>query len=831
MINAIVLCLCQTVAPATAQLSAKPGSVVEAVPDPDLHGSWLSRFLWGDNWRDLWTTPIRARVANLEKDRGGLTAYERPSTSQSLSLRFRDPEGRHFQFRSVPKVPGQQAHFLVRGGPGAWVLRHRVSGIFPGAALYVGELEKKAGLVPTERWLAVLPESPRLGEWNEDFAGVLGIFERRYDPDETRFPELPGAIEVISTRDLFERLEGDSVTRVDQDRFLSARLFDMLVGDFDRLSQQWGWVGYDREGFRWWVALPRDRDWALAHLGGVGNWFAGFFRPSRAFKARYGNISGLVIRSKPLDRRLLTGLDREDFRQAAIALQRRLDHTAIEAAARALPAEFSRTRIAGVVHILKQRRDSLTAAADQFYERLVRIVDVRGTAGSERVRIARSEDGHVTIEMATPSRRSQPWFSRRFLPGETTEVRLYLLGGADTVRIEGQPGAKPITLRLVTGGPDDVVRDATGGAGIHQYAESTFTPPVEPKDPTQIYRDFGSSWGLSGSLNARAELGVMLGAGPIYTKYRFRRVPYEYRLGFRLGTTTGEGGVNIDLRGDYRFMRPHSGVVFRGTLYNRDMMHYWGLGNETVAFEDRSFHYVVQREYTLEPVLEVGLNRSGTARMQVGGVVQWTEPLSGRPTLLAAELPYGSGSFTEAGATAGFLYDTRDDPRFPTKGLVLSLTGRGFPAIFDVGSAFGSVAVEGKTFLTPRGLPTTLALRLGAMQTAGTWPYFEGATLGGRQSFRGVSRRRFVGDAAAYGNAELRLNLGELGGFGGDWGVYGLADVGRVWLDQEDSDRWHSALGGGLWISALHRQHVLTATVAKSGDDKLRFILYTRFHY
>ena len=638
------------------------------------------------------------------------------------------------------------------------------------------------------------------------------------------------AVDVVSTRDLFEQLETDSATRVDQYRFLSARLFDMLVGDFDRLAQQWGWVGYDRDGFRWWVPLPRDRDWALAHLAGAGNWFAGFFRPSRAFGPRYKSIRALMIRSEPLDRRLLTGLDREDFRQAATALQRKIDNSAIEDALGALPAAF-RTHLPEFTDKFKLRRDSLDEAADRFYEDLARVVDVRGTAGSERVRIERRVDGSVAIEMAQPGMPRNPWFQRRFLPSETAEIRVYLLGGADTVRIEGQPGERPITVRVITGNADDVVQDATGRVGLRQYADADFTPPVKPEDPTDIYRDFGSSWGLSGSLNSRTELGVMLGLGPMYTKYGFRRVPYEYRIGFRIGTTTSEGGVNLDLRGDYRFERPHSGITLRGDLYSRYLINYWGLGNETTVAEDRSFNHVVQRDYSVEPAVELGLNRSGTARAQLGGVVQWTEPLPDRPTLLGAEQPYGSGSFTEAGVTAGVTYDTRDHARLPTRGVVLAVSGRAFPAIFDVGSAFGSVAVEGKAYLTPRGFPTTVALRLGAMQTVGTWPYFEGATLGGRRSFRGVSSRRFVGDASAYGNAELRLNLGQLGVLGGDWGVYGLADLGRVWLDEEESDRWHSALGSGLWMAVVHRKHVLTATVAKSGDDRMRFILYTRFHY
>ncbi|MDQ3243693.1 MAG: hypothetical protein M3Q09_08205, partial [Gemmatimonadota bacterium] len=34
-------------------------------------------------------------------------------------------------------------------------------------------------------------------------------------------------------------------------------------------------------------------------------------------------------------------------------------------------------------------------------------------------------------------------------------------------------------------------------------------------------------------------------------------------------------------------------------------------------------------------------------------------------------------------------------------------------------------------------------------------------------------------------------------------GVFGLADVGRVWLDGESPGGWHSGFGGGVWLSSL----------------------------
>ncbi|HCO68484.1 MAG TPA: hypothetical protein DIT04_12105, partial [Dysgonomonas sp.] len=33
------------------------------------------------------------------------------------------------------------------------------------------------------------------------------------------------------------------------------------------------------------------------------------------------------------------------------------------------------------------------------------------------------------------------------------------------------------------------------------------------------------------------------------------------------------------------------------------------------------------------------------------------------------------------------------------------------------------------------------------------------------------------------------------------YGVFGGVDYGRVWYADEDSKKWHTSVGGGLWIT------------------------------
>jgi outer membrane protein assembly factor BamA len=107
-------------------------------------------------------------------------------------------------------------------------------------------------------------------------------------------------------------------------------------------------------------------------------------------------------------------------------------------------------------------------------------------------------------------------------------------------------------------------------------------------------------------------------------------------------------------------------------------------------------------------------------------------------------------------------------------------------------------------------LKPSLGFRAGAKKLFGLYPFHEAAYLGGTRSVRGMSRNRFAGDAFAFGNAELRLRLLKM------VGIFALADAGRVFLDSESSDHWHTSTGGGLWLAFREDKFVVSFTSARS---------------
>jgi hypothetical protein len=147
--------------------------------------------------------------------------------------------------------------------------------------------------------------------------------------------------------------------------------------------------------------------------------------------------------------------------------------------------------------------------------------------------------------------------------------------------------------------------------------------------------------------------------------------------------------------------------------------------------------------------------------------------------------------------------------------------GAVIPAVWDAESAYGYVDGSISAYASARRVPgtPTLALRVGGRKVWGAYPFFASAFIGDAASVRLGRQHRYAGDASAYGNAELRLRLTRFFVLlPGELGIFGLADAGRVFLEGETSDRWHSAFGGGIWMSLLQHTTVLSAAIARSSE-------------
>jgi hypothetical protein len=817
---------------AAPPLAAQADSVT-VVAGPQYAAGPLQALLLGRDYRALWTTPVRVPVLDLGRFAGGLTPVRVGGSVQTRALRLEGADGREYNFRSVdkeltPALPPYAQETLLD-----WLRQDQTSAQHPAATLVATSLLNEVGILNPGPRLVVLPDDPRLGEFRREFAGTLGTIEVHADEGEGDRRLFAAAEEVDGTEDVLDEVEDSPRDRIDARAFLKARLMDVFLGDWDRHAGQWRWARYDSAGIRRWVPVPEDRDYAFVDHDGLLLDVARKAVTPRVirFRDEYPDLRAMLANSDEFTRRLLAGVSRPTWDSVTAELQAGLTYAAIDRAVAAMPPEYRAAQGAELARVLRARRDRFPQMSRELYRVVAHTPIVHATDERDRAEVERAADGSVTVRLYA-ERGGAPYFSRRFVPGETEEIRIFLHGGDDAARVTGE-GGRGIPVRIVGGGGDDVLEDLARGrtAFYDDRGENRFvTGPrttvdrrawEPPETEPTLLPDTRPDWGTSVSRFAAwvdwvPYAGLVVGGGPAWTRYGFRHHPYARRTRVMALYAPGEGRGGVEYRGDFRREGAPGGLEVTARLTQLDAARFAGFGND-VPETDEAAGVVWLRRASLDGRWYFPL--SASTRIAVGPTARYTEPDDPDPAGPLLRLrPRGSGGFGDVGAAAEAWVDTRDDRVFPRRGVRVRAEAAGYPPVWDADQAFGRVRAVASTYLSPGGSGPVLALRAGGEAALGGYPFWDAAFLGGSRTVRGYTHQRYAGDAMVHGNAEVRVPLTEAKlVVRGRLGASLLADAGRVFHDGESAGEWHTAVGGSLWFAAPPAAVTLTYAQGETG--------------
>jgi hypothetical protein len=586
---------------------------------------------------------------------------------------------------------------------------------------------------------------------------------------------------------------------------------------------------------------------------------------------KYDDIYGLTFHGWEQDRWVLVGLEWPTWERIAKDIQARVTDQVIADAIATEPKPYQDLDGARLAADLKARRDNLLDGARKFYEHLAKQVDIQATDASESVRAIR-EGKDLTVEVAprhADGSVGAPYFRRRFLGCETSDVRVYLRHGDDRMTVEG--GRPPMTLRVIPEGEGELddrdggtkVYDQTGRFSVVEGKRTCVDhrPYVPPKSTAPAYldaehippRDWGYDWYPLPLFGYEKDVGVFLGAGALVKTYGFRKNPWSTRHVLTAGWAFDASKPRVGYNGSFRFLNSDLVAKVEARYSGIEVVGFYGFGNETSNDASNSFFRARNSEgffaFDLEtPVLTKDL------KLLAGPWMSLSDTEEGHRLIDQLD-PYGAGNFYAIGATGRLRYDTRtsqegratelelglhENPAagYPERGVFAELRGLVSPEAWDVVETWGSLrgSVAGYYTVGDRDR-FTFAARGGGEAVFGKYPYQGAAYIGGGNTFsadstiRGYRPQRFGGDESVFGNFDTRVFLTRVKLlFPGDLGVLAFADVGRVFLDDEHSDRWHWSTGGGVWFAPLVRTNAISVTVAYSPEDVLVY-LRQGFHF
>lgn len=852
----------------TAEVLMIQNKVLDAGP--------VHKLMLGDHHRDVYMEKYRFPVLDLTEFDGGVIPVKRGGGSQTNSLRLENPKtGKQFAMRALTKDVSRILPYPINKMTAAKVVMEDFFlSSHPFAPMVIPPMADAINIYHTNPTYYYVPKQPALGVNNDLFGGDVYLVEERPAGDYSDATVFGGSEKIVSTFDVAEKITKNNNHKVDQPWTLRSRLFDMLIGDFDRHDDQWRWARFEIDGKKIYRPIPRDRDQPFSKYDGVlvvlARITTPFVRQLRVYGPKINTVRYLAWSSLPFDNSFITELEWEDWQREVKFIQENLTDEVIDDAFKVWPTQVEALTGEHTRNSLKQRRDDLEIYAREFYEILSKEVDVYGTDERELFEVERVDDERTRVSVWEISnkkgKKKEKVYERVFETGVTKEVHIFGVGDDDEFRVSGDV-SKGIKIRCVGGLGNDVFVDESKVSGpgkktffYDDLRKNELTLGSEARDMRSNDRELNLYDRRSTDheydflmplpiLGRNPDDGFLLGFAGILTTYKFRKIPYSTLQSFSATYAFETQAFNAEYVGDFlnRFgewdfwLEAHA----RTPSY---AFNYFGFGNgsekmETRGREEVDFYRVRQSDYYVAPAFKRRI--AGNAGFfRFGPVLQMTdiEATEGR-FIVSEDAGLDPGEDFErkffAGAELGFELVSLDNFIAPKRGASF-LADLGYRQNLDqTERRVLEMNAELSVFQPVNRKETIIfATRFGFGHNFGeNFDFFQAQRIGGgiTSNLRGYRSDRFFGQTSYWQNLDMRAKL-----FSSynrtlpfTFGIFTGFDYGRVWSDNDTSDDWHYNYGGGLYIAPVD---ILTMSFGlyqpkEDNEDGPRFVFKMGFGF
>ncbi|GAB3196493.1 hypothetical protein GCM10027293_09090 [Pontibacter aydingkolensis] len=460
------------------ELSPATNDSVWVIPGRHYDRSGFHRFFWGNHNRDIWATPVKLPVFNLHTLHGGLKVEKKGGGYQSTSFELSDSTGRVYALRSIDKDPIHVVSKFWQPTFVSNVLRDQTSAGNPYGAVVVPILAEAVGLPhssPNLYYISAADTS--FGEYNKLVQGKVFLLENKFESPADITLYFDGVVDFEDSEDALRKRFQSNHYHFDQKTFAKARLFDMLLGDWDRHKGQWDWAVKPQGHDTLFAPIPKDRDQVFfrMHDGLIPSIATSkiMARKFHSFDDDFSDVKAYMINARFIDERLLNEVTREEWQKIAQQMQRDLTDQVIEKAVRQLPATVYTLKGEEIAHNLKSRRDLLPKAAEKAYAQLAQKVTIAGSDKEEHFEVKRLDDERTEVTVTRPASGNTPSkviYHRIFNRKETKQIILHGLVGADKFILSGNV-KEGILVKVYGGLGDDEITDRSSVQGWKKYTE------------------------------------------------------------------------------------------------------------------------------------------------------------------------------------------------------------------------------------------------------------------------------------------------------------------------------------------------------------------------
>ncbi|WP_413513398.1 metallophosphoesterase [Myroides odoratus] len=815
--------------------------IVSVYPEKWTKKGGFYRFLWGEHYRSTYGQPIQVPIVNLDTLKGGLKPLISGGGHQSLSLRLEDKNGKQYVMRGIRKSVSRflqtavfRDNYVMESFDNTWAegfIYDFYTTAHPYTPFIIGDLSAKAGIYHTNPELYYIPRQEVLGAFNSKYGDELYMIEERPSEGHEEEDSFGNAAKIISTTDVIANLRKSEKYTVDEQAYLRARIFDLLIGDWDRHGDQWRWSEFKEEDKTIYRPIPRDRDQAFAKIDGALLSLLKklpVLRHMQNYTTDFANPRWINHTAFPLDQYLLKSTSVEDWTTQAEAVAQALDNASIDQAFAKLPKEIQGEDIEHIKTVLKERKRKIVDYVPRYYSELRKYVVLSGTDKKDTFVLNRKDNGSVEVTQLRDKKEGQePVFEKTYWANETKEIWIYGLNDEDTFIVQGSEKAK-IKVRLIGGKNKDTFQiEKNKKVVVYDYADKQ-NEVVDGNNNTTHY--FANRYDLNNfnyeklpltvnmllpNVGYNPEDGVKVGFLYSSKRLKFVQDPYAAKHTLKGFYSFNTQGVEAEYLGHFPNATNNWGFTLNARATSPNFaVNYYGIGNETHYFDEEmgdEYKRVRIQSYSLAPGYKFEGKNGNSFEVNAEYKAMKVQDKANRfitssPDVVDQKVfefqQYGTLKATydfqqynnQANPTKGFAFHT-------TLGWKTNLedTKQNFPYL-DAKISFAHYLERSERLVLATNF--TYQTRFNS-----NYDFYHGATIGGNTNLRGFRPERFTGKTSFVQTTDLRFNAGQFtaGFIPMSYGVYAGFDYGRVWTPLESSSKWHNAYGAGLWVNAIEQ--------------------------
>ena len=803
--------------------------------------SGLKKYFMGQNYRGEWSAPVNMKVLDLRTEKGGLKIESLGGGQQTRSLQLKDKSGREWVLRGVNKNIGKALPEEFKGTAAEDFAPELNSAAHPYGALIVPALAKPIKILTANPELFFVPDDPNLGIYRLLFANTVCLLEQR------KFALAED--ESSSTSKIFNKILEDNDHRPDQPKVLTARLLDILIGDFDRHFDQWRWGIADTGKGKLYYPIPRDRDQAFFNSEGkIFRAVTGRELPFlKGFRSNIHGINWLGYTAKDFDRIFLTGLTKDDWSRSLIDFQKQLTDSVIRHAVQQLPPEIFAINGEKIIKKLISRRNQMDKEVMKYYRFLSRQVNVVGSNQKEYFKVSNYGEGlQVRVyEKGKGYDTSFIMYTRIFNPSVTKEIRLFGLNDEDVFDIEENASSR-IKIRII-GGKDNDTFNIRGNvkniiydklSDVNVILNNSHTKNRFSSDPPSTARSIlGYQYNTTKFpqllFSYNSDDGYMLGAGISKTTYGFINLPYATHQQLSALYALNRKAFQIKYNGEFNHITRDKDLIVNINYLLPALRNFTGFGNETELTNGKNFDYFRSRYKSLEVELLMRKRILERLELMAGPYYNryWNSFDDNRKNVLSDPRVVGLDSAdvfstkSYTGAKFVMQFDNRNHKLFPTRGIFwknefVATAGNGFNTNNLV--KYTTDMSIYASFRDPAKMVIALGFGGGKILSK-NFEYFQALSLGvDNPNIHGFRKNRYSGSSVLYGSVEMKFQLFNLNSYivPGPVGLTAFYDIGRVWMRGENSRKWHGAYGGGIYFLPFNN-FIVSATAGYSANERI----------